>query len=183
MLSSSDGVRIALGDVNRDGFADLIAAAGPGGGARVAGFDGLSLTQGRAVHIFNDFFAFDPNSRVGAYVAVGDANRDGFAEIVVGAAEGGSPRVSVFDGQSLLVGGTLNVVSDFFAGPDTNRGGIRVAVRDFNLDGFADIITGPGGQDGSKERVFSGASVAVGGSDLLFERDPFPGLFFGIYPG
>ncbi|HJZ60347.1 MAG TPA: FG-GAP-like repeat-containing protein [Gemmataceae bacterium] len=177
------GVRIALGDVNRDGFADLIAAAGPGGGARIAGFDGRSLSQGRVVHIFHDFFAFDPNSRVGAFVAAGDVNRDGFAEIVVGAAEGGSPRVSVFDGQSLAVGGSPKMISNFFAGPEDKRGGIRVGVRDFNSDGFADIITGPGGQDGSKQRVFSGISVAAGGSALLFERDPFPGLNAGIYIG
>ena len=174
------GCRVAIGDVNRDGFADVVVGAGPGGGARIAGYDGKALSGGTVQHLFNDFFAFDPTSRVGAFVAAGDVNGDGFAEIVVGADTGGGPRVTVFDGASLM-GGQLKVMANFFAGPEDVRGGIRVAVRDFNSDGFADVITGPGGTDGSKQKVFDGASLANGDATLLLQRDPFPGLFFGIY--
>ena len=37
------GVRVAAGDVNRDGVADIITAAGPTGGPHIKIFDGSSV--------------------------------------------------------------------------------------------------------------------------------------------
>jgi hypothetical protein len=84
------GARIALGDQNGDGTPDLIAVAGPGGGPRVAGFDGKSLAAGQVVHLFDDFMALDPAFRGGSSVA---AVEGGF---VIGAGPGGSARVQTF---------------------------------------------------------------------------------------
>ena len=59
------GVRVATGDVNGDGTADIIAAAGAGGGPRVRVFDG---NTGKVIH---DFLAFDAAFGGGVYVAGG----------------------------------------------------------------------------------------------------------------
>jgi len=138
------GVRVASGDVNRDGIADVVAAAGPGGGPIITVFDG---TNGAVLYTF---FAFDSGFRNGAEVAVGDVNRDGFQDIIAGAGIGGAPHVKVFSGRD------LSVLSSFFAYDAGFRGGVRVASGDFNLDGTDEIVTvaGPGG--GPHVRIFDG---------------------------
>jgi hypothetical protein len=60
------GVRIALGDLNGDGVADLIAGAGFGGGPRVAIFDGETRDR------LADFDAYEDSAfRGGVTVATG----------------------------------------------------------------------------------------------------------------
>ena len=50
----------------------------------------------------------------GVYVAAGDINGDGFADLVVSAGFGGGPRTSIYDGAALAQGIRLNVIGDFF---------------------------------------------------------------------
>src|SRR4051812_890283 len=76
--SFAGGVNVALGDVPGDGKADIITAAGAGGGPHVRVFD---LTG----HVESEFFAYDPGFRGGVSVAVGDATRDRHCDILTGA--------------------------------------------------------------------------------------------------
>jgi uncharacterized repeat protein (TIGR01451 family) len=142
------GVRVALGDVTGDGVLDVLTGAGPGGGPHVKVFDGATGAEVRS------FFAFDAAFTGGVFVAAGDVNGDGFADVVVGADGGGGPHVKVFDGKD----GAL--LFSFFAYDAGFHGGVRVGAGDVNGDGFADLITGAGPGAGRTSRS-SAAGMAA----------------------
>ena len=124
------GVRVAMGDLNGDGVDDLIVSAGFGGGPRIAGFDGAQLGQGKAVKLFKDFFAYEDTVRNGAYVSVGYVDGDKYADLIFGGGPGGSPRVRVVSGATVLEKGGDEALkapmADYFAGSTDDRGGVRV---------------------------------------------------------
>jgi hypothetical protein len=160
------GVRVAVGDVNNDGFDDIITAAGPGGGPHVEVFEGKGLTNGTfdpTKSLIASFFAYSPLFTGGAYVAAADVNNDGYADIIAGAGNGGGPHVQVFDGKALAVGTPPTVLASFFAYDPSFRGGVTVAGADINHDGFAEVITGAGPEPsqnvGPTVEVFDGATL------------------------
>jgi hypothetical protein len=141
------GVRVAVGDVNGDGTPDIITAPGAGGGPNVKVFDGKTGA------LIRSFMAYNPAFTGGVYVAAGDVNGDGIADIIVGAGAGGGPNVRVFDGK------TGAMIASFFAFNPAFTGGVRVAAGDFNQDGLADIVTGAGPGGGPEVRIFNAASI------------------------
>jgi hypothetical protein len=152
------GVRVALGDVNGDGIPDIITGPGPDGGPEIRIFDGKTGADIR------DFFAFDPSFSGGVFVASGDVNGDGFADIIVGADAGGGPQVTVFSGRD------NSVLMSFFPYDPNFHGGVRVAAGDVNGDGKADVITGAGPGGGPQVTVFSGADGSM--LQSFFPYDP-----------
>jgi streptogramin lyase len=145
------GVRVAVGDVNGDGIADIIVAAGPSGGPHVKVIDGDRLTVPGNIlpngeisdnALDANFFAYDASFRGGVYVAAGDVDGDGSAEVITGVDAGGGPHVKVFK-----TGNPFLTVDSFFAFNPAFTGGVRVAAGDVNGDGKDDIIAsaGPGG--------------------------------------
>ena len=173
------GARAAIGDVNGDGKGDLVVAAGFGGGPRVATFDGAQLGSNGGPKLFGDFFAFEQTLRNGIFVAAGDVNGDGFADLVAGGGPGGGPRVYILDGKSLVQTGsnTLVPVGNFFAGDVNNRGGIRVAVKNLDNDGKADVVTGSGSGSGTRVTSYLGTNITPSGGT------PASGLDFNAFAG
>jgi hypothetical protein len=179
------GARAAAGDVNGDGAPDLIVSAGFMGGPRIAVFDGRGVAAGSSApgRLVSDFFAFEDQLRNGAFVAAGDLNGDGFADLVFGAGPGGAPRVRAIDARELLGSGAFSTLDElpvdtqlgnFFAGDTNSRGGVRLSVRDVDGDGRADVTTGSGESDRSAVRVFVAGRIVGSPSPTAHqELDPF----------
>jgi len=165
------GARVAMGDVNGDGFLDLIVAAGFGGGPRVAVFDGRSIRPGvTPVKLFADFFVFEQSLRNGIFVASGDLNADGNADLIFGGGPGGGPRVFALSGKELVGSAGQNPVqvANFFAGDTTNRNGVVVSVKNLDDDNKIDVVTAPGGTS-STVTSYLGKNIAAANQPPVFE--------------
>jgi hypothetical protein len=147
--------------------ADLVVGTGPGSPTRVLVLDGKTQAQIFSINPFEAAFTG------GVYVAAGDLNGDGTADLVITPDEGGGPRVRVFDGDG------FGQVADFFGIDDPNfRGGARAAVG----DGAGDLIVAAGFQGGPRVAGFSGTSlgsspVKVFGNFFAFEQTLRNGVF------
>ncbi|MFL5327474.1 MAG: peptidylprolyl isomerase [Gemmataceae bacterium] len=161
------GVTVASADVDGDGAFDIIAGAGRGGAPLVKVYSGKTGAEIR------EFLAFETNFSGGVFVAAGDVNGDGKADIVVGAGDGGTPRVRVFDG------GSGNVLFDFLAYDRGFGGGVRVAVGDVTGDGKDDIITGAGPGGGPHVEVFDGVTGQLVLSAYAFDAAFSGGVYVG----
>ena len=187
--SSSGNSVSGAGDVNGDGFDDLIIGApfadpsGRSSGQSYVVFgsdDGFSAAfnlanldggNGFVVNSINAFY-FSGSSVSGA----GDINGDGFDDIIIGA-----PRAST-SGQSYVVFGSdagfsaafdlasLNGSNGFVLNSFAyDRSGFSVSgAGDINGDGFDDIIVGAP-RASTPDGIWSGQSYVVFGSDAGFE--------------
>jgi hypothetical protein len=147
--SSRTGVRVAAGDVDGDGADELITGPGPGAAPLVRVFetDGTKKAE---------FMAYAETFAGGIYVASGDIDNDGIDEIVTGVGVGGGPQVRTFD-----MNGNVVFTPGFFAYGKNFRGGVRVAVGDFNGDGKEEIITGSGPGGGPQVMGYTRYGVRI----------------------
>lgn len=150
------GVRVATGDINGDGVDDLIVGAGAGAAPHVKVFDGATGA------LIRSFMAFDEGFKGGVSIAAGDLNRDGYDDIIVGAATGNSPHVKAFDAV------TQSELKSFFAFDQGFRGGVNVTSGDVDGDGFDEIVAGAGAGANPHVKVFDGFTGATKLSFLAF---------------
>lgn len=150
------GVWIAVGDINKDGFGDVITGADAGGGPHVRVF------SGRDGSVLLDFFAYDPTFLGGVRVAAGDVEGTGTADIITGAGAGGGAHVKVFRSNGSLASSTLAYDPGY-------TGGVCVAAADVLGTGRAQVITAAGAGGGPHVQVLDGATLAL--RDSFFAYD------------
>ncbi|CAN5434179.1 hypothetical protein BH11PLA2_BH11PLA2_36830 [soil metagenome] len=104
-----NGAFITAGDVNGDGYADMIVGGGPGGGPRVRVFDGKSLVASTfQMNVIADFFAGDVDERRGARVTAKDIDFDGKDDLITGGVPNGAATLRIFLAADLPLSGVGN---------------------------------------------------------------------------
>jgi hypothetical protein len=144
-LQFNIGANVAVGDVNSDGFADVVTGA-TAGNPDVHVYNGKDIADNAGnsspAHpgLLAHFFAYGLQFNIGANVAVADVNGDGFGDIITGATAG-NPQVRIYDGKA-AAGNQANILDQFYAYNLSGNLGVTVAATDFEGNGKADILTG-----------------------------------------
>jgi fibronectin-binding autotransporter adhesin len=137
------GVNVAAGDIDADGFDEIITGAGPGAvfGPHVRGwnYDGTGTISPVAGV---SFFAYG-TPKWGVNVSAGDIDGDGYDEIVTGAGPGGiyGPHVR---GWNVDGGAATAMPGVSFLAYGTSKFGVVVTCGDVDGDDIDEIVTGPG---------------------------------------
>ncbi|MDB5312253.1 MAG: Calx-beta domain protein, partial [Gemmataceae bacterium] len=168
--SATVNARTAVADVNGDGFPDTILVTGPGTPIRFAVISGKDNTT--VLVPATAPFAGSEDFTGGGFVAAGDFERTGRADIVITPDQGGGPRVSIFG----LPAGGLTLRANFFGIDDPNfRGGARAAAGDVNRDGTPDLMVAAGFGGGPRIAVFNGTTLFTTPTRLVNDFFAFPG--------
>ena len=168
-FNDHSGWEIACGDINGDGYMDIIIGApyaNPGGRHDagetyiVFGADFITpividlSTESADITVYGD----DAGDRSGGAVASGDINSDGYGDIIIGASVT-DPRGGVQAGETYVIFGddfTPPIVIDLSTNPANitvygddadDRCGQAVASGDVNGDGYDDMLIGAPGAD------------------------------------
>ncbi len=168
------------GDVNHDGFADVIIGADH--------YDYGQADEGRAIVFHGSTtglsatpnWVFESNQEYallgGSASTAGDVNHDGFADVIVGApnydnGQSNEGRVFIFHGSSTGLSATPNWTAESDRN-EANFGRSVAQAGDVNGDGFTDIIVGA--PDFTNDQAEEGGAFVYHGSGGSFFIIPTP---------
>ncbi len=152
----------SCGDINNDGHSDLLVGAVrnvggcPNGFVRIySGNDGTLIRQLSGTGNC-DYFGF-------AASGVGDANGDGYPDLLVGAPNYLAANATMRTGAAFLISGRDGATLHQFTGstPDGQFGWAVSGAGDVDGDGCSDVIVGSGGFLGSAATLISGKTGSV----------------------
>jgi hypothetical protein len=157
----STGLRGPLvGDVNGDGYDELVCLAGwvsADAGAHVY-YGGAPMDS---VHDLSLQGPGYPEMELGRDMACGDVNGDGYGDIVVTSYATGNPHSRYEDAAWVYLGGTqMDTIPDVRLGGSGELGwGYTSIPGDINGDGFSDIVISEGPDSGHVYIYFGGAPM------------------------
>lgn len=137
------GVYITTGDIDKDGFDEIITAPRQGGGPQVRVFE--KNGQPKAVQ----FWPFHPDSRSGVSIATGDIDNDGQDDIAMVPATGDQARVKIYQ-----YGEEQKVLAEWIAFGSVACGG-SLALADLNGDDQVEILVAAGPGGGPQVQIFN----------------------------
>lgn len=186
-LASGFGTSVALGDINGDGYADLVVGEtgrGDGNGAVFIFYGSSSVISSSADASTADVALASNQSgeAFGTQVAVGDVNDDGYADVVASGPNAGSGNAYVYlssgtGGITTLPSGTVPTLT--LTGETAGDAfGTVVALGDIDGDHKADVIATAPNYNSYSGRVYAfraanilGSTAAVSGANADTKLD------------
>ena len=159
LLNAPNPAFIAAGDFNRDGVPDLVAAAQ--GGVWVW------LGKGDGTFSSPTTYAF-PNAMLPS-LAIGDFNRDGKLDIAIANTAAQNVGMLLGKGDGTFTAGPVTPVSSAISLTGAPAGPVTLIADDFNNDGFLDLASALGNQNGS---IGGGIAVLLGNGNGTFRMLP-----------
>ncbi len=153
------GVNLAVGDLNGDGFGEIITAPESGGGPHVKVFD-------RYGNLLNTFFAFHEKFRGGVSIATADENGDGDDELIAAVSRYEAPVVKIYE-----MNGAQRIISTFHGLDKNFKGGAQVAGGDINGDGDDEILVAAHVGGGPQVRGFEPDGKLTTINGYVYEQD------------
>jgi hypothetical protein len=144
------GVTVAAGDINNDGYAEIVVGRGAGEEPQVNVYDGKSYAAfvpsvnpntpvtPRLVRVLHPF---STTLLDGVWITVGDFNGDGVRDIIVGAGAGWLPMVRVFSGVNVYSNQPVALLISFLANSNFFHGGVRVATAPTNGGNSPSVVS------------------------------------------
>jgi hypothetical protein len=183
------GVRLAVADLNNDGYADIIAGKGAGDYPTVNVFSGRLMAKVSATGVepagflVNSFSANAVQIHGGVFLAAGDINGDGVRDIIVGSGPGSLPYVFVYSGANIFSGAKPPLLVQPMALPNYARNGVPVCATPLGggNPGFVEAVavngmyTGQGVWTGVETPTLNGPAGAI--------VTTTPDLFWTAVPG
>jgi hypothetical protein len=186
LLSAPDGTGSAFGwsvvstDVNGDGLGDIaVGAIGAATNGRTYLYLGTATGLSQTAININ---APDANGAFGIAIANGDANGDGFADLLIGAntaGPNGEGRAYLYYGSASGLAATPVTTLTGPGGAGTYFGG-GVSLPDVNADGFGDLLIGANADTNTgKAYVYLGAAAGPSTTPTVLPG-PDPNGGFGV---
>ena len=171
----------SAGDVNGDGYADVIVGArwyNASAGKVYIFFGGTNMNNIADLTMTGEFI---PNNFGVSVSSAGDVNGDGYADVIVGANEYASNTGKAY----IYFGGeNMNSTADVTmtgSAPGYYFGGSVSSAGDVNGDGYADVIAGAVGYNSTTGRayIFYGGAVMNSTEDVTLTGEATSSAFGG----
>ncbi|MCK4907535.1 MAG: FG-GAP repeat protein [Spirochaetes bacterium] len=169
------GWAVSCGDVNGDGYKDILAGAyGYGtnrGRAYIFHGSGSGIAGKPAGSADTIFTGEDDDNYFGSSISLGDIDTDGFADVIVGAwgFTFNQGRAYIFKGSgSGIVNKNADSADGILTGGPVSYFGTAVSSGDINGDGYLDITIGASGYDSTLGRayIFIGGGLGISSKDI-----------------